>query len=85
MGNDLVVQMVLVGRNDLAAKLQRPAQRAFWSRIGARVRLEQNLQSVQLLADELMTTSFLDLLQQIASGITIYEPFPRNARGMQEF
>ena len=32
-----------------------------------------------------MTTPFLDLLQQIASGTTIYEPFPRNARGIQEF
>jgi len=32
-----------------------------------------------------MTTPFLNLLQQIASGTTIYEPFPRNARGIQEF
>jgi len=32
-----------------------------------------------------MNTPFLDLLQQITSGTTIYEPFPRNARGIQEF
>jgi len=46
MGNDLAVQMVLVGRNDLAIKLQRPCWRALWSRIGARVSLESTLHPV---------------------------------------
>lgn len=46
MGNDLAVQMVLVGRNDLAVKLQHPSRRALWSRIGARVSLESTFRSV---------------------------------------
>jgi hypothetical protein len=32
-----------------------------------------------------MRSSFLDLLQQIASGIQIFEPFHRTARNLQEF
>ena len=32
-----------------------------------------------------MTTPFIDLLQRIADGVTIYEPYSRNARAMLEF
>lgn len=32
-----------------------------------------------------MTTPFLDLLQQIAKGVIIYEPFRRSAPDLQEF
>lgn len=32
-----------------------------------------------------MTSPFLDLLQQIASGICIFEPFRRTGREMMEF
>jgi hypothetical protein len=32
-----------------------------------------------------MSSPFLDLLNQIASGVTIYEPFRRDAQGMAEF
>ena len=44
--NDLAVQMVLVGSNDLATKLQHPSHRALWSRIGARVKLKSDLESL---------------------------------------
>ena len=32
-----------------------------------------------------MNSPFLDLLKQIADGVTIYEPFRRDAEGMAEF
>ena len=32
-----------------------------------------------------MSSPFLDLLKQIASGVIIYEPFRRDAQGMAEF
>ena len=32
-----------------------------------------------------MRSPFLDLLKQIADGVIIYEPFPRNAQGLAEF
>ncbi len=32
-----------------------------------------------------MKSAFLDLLKQIASGVVIFEPFPRTAEGMREF
>ena len=32
-----------------------------------------------------MSSPFLDLLKQIADGVVIYEPFPRDAQGMTEF
>jgi hypothetical protein len=32
-----------------------------------------------------MNSPFLDLLKQIASGITIYEPFRHDAQGMAKF
>jgi hypothetical protein len=32
-----------------------------------------------------MSSPFLDLLNQIADGVVIYEPFPRDAQGMTEF
>jgi hypothetical protein len=32
-----------------------------------------------------MNSPFLDLLQMIADGITIYEPFPRDAQGLSVF
>jgi hypothetical protein len=32
-----------------------------------------------------MRSPFLDLLKQIAEGVTIYEPFRRDAQGMAEF
>lgn len=32
-----------------------------------------------------MTSPFLDLLKSIDEGITIYEPFHRNAKGMTKF
>ena len=32
-----------------------------------------------------MSSPFLDLLKSIDQGITIYEPFHRNAQGMTEF
>lgn len=32
-----------------------------------------------------MRSPFLGLLRQIADGIVIYEPFPRDARGLSEF
>ena len=32
-----------------------------------------------------MTTPFLDLLKQIASGVTIYEPFRRTPHDLKEF
>ncbi len=32
-----------------------------------------------------MSSPFLDLLKSIDRGITIYEPFHRNAQGMTEF
>jgi hypothetical protein len=32
-----------------------------------------------------MTTPLIDLLQQIASGITIYEPYPRTSQALVEF
>ncbi|MCP9495196.1 MAG: ATP-binding protein [Pyrinomonadaceae bacterium MAG19_C2-C3] len=42
VGNDLAVGMVMVGRDELAVKLQRRRHRALWSRIGARVRLQDS-------------------------------------------
>lgn len=44
VANDLAVGMVMVGGDELAVKLQRHRQRALWSRIGARVRLQESLQ-----------------------------------------
>ena len=32
-----------------------------------------------------MTTPLIDLLQQIASGVTIYEPYPRTSQALVEF
>jgi hypothetical protein len=32
-----------------------------------------------------MKSPFLDLLKQIADGVIIYEPFPRDAQGLREF
>ncbi len=32
-----------------------------------------------------MATPFIDLLKQIASGVTIYEPFRRTERELKEF
>ena len=32
-----------------------------------------------------MTTPFIDLLQQIASGVTIYEPFRRTTEELEKF
>src|ERR1051325_3302471 len=32
-----------------------------------------------------MSSPFLDLLRQISEGIVIYEPFPRDAQGLNEF
>lgn len=32
-----------------------------------------------------MNSPFIDLLKQIASGVTIYEPVRRDAQGMAEF
>ncbi len=31
---------------------------------------------------KVMSSPFLDLLKQIADGVVIYEPFPRDAQGM---
>lgn len=31
-----------------------------------------------------MRSPFLDLLRQIAGGVVVYEPFPRDARGLYE-
>jgi type II secretory pathway predicted ATPase ExeA len=44
--NDLAVQMILIGRNDLATKLKHPSHRALWSRTGARVKLKSDLESL---------------------------------------
>ena len=32
-----------------------------------------------------MSSPFLDLLEQIADGVVIYEPFHRNPEGLREF
>ena len=32
-----------------------------------------------------MKSAFLDLLKQIASGVVIFEPYPRTAEAMSEF
>lgn len=32
-----------------------------------------------------MTSPFLDLLERIAEGITIYEPYPRTSQALVEF
>lgn len=33
----------------------------------------------------IMTSPFLDLLERIAEGITIYEPYPRTSQALIEF
>ena len=42
--NDLAVQVVMIGSRELMVKLQHPSHRALWSRIGARVKLESDLE-----------------------------------------
>ncbi len=32
-----------------------------------------------------MSSPFLDLLRKISDGVVIYEPFPRNTQGLNEF
>lgn len=33
----------------------------------------------------IMTSPFLDLLERIAEGVTIYEPYPRTSQALVEF